>query len=102
MWEGLKLNLSIDRIDALTDGGLVVIDYKTSATVTNASWAKDRIAEPQLPIYVVLALKYEQVKAVSFAKVRSDETKFIGISAEQEALPKVTALEKGKQKFSIL
>jgi exodeoxyribonuclease-5 len=92
--EGLKLNLSIDRIDTLIEGGLVVIDYKTSANVTNASWTKERITEPQLPIYVVLALKYEQVVAVSFAKIRSDETKFIGISAEQAVLPKVTSLAK--------
>jgi probable DNA repair protein len=95
--EGLKLNLSIDRIDKFTEGGLVVIDYKTSAAVSNSSWAEDRITEPQLPIYVVLALKYEQVVAVSFAKVRSDETKFIGLSAEQDVLPKVTALAKVRE-----
>jgi exodeoxyribonuclease-5 len=95
--EGLKLNLSIDRIDKLAEGGLVVIDYKTSAVVNNSSWAEDRIAEPQLLIYVVLALKYEQVVAVSFAKVRSDETKFIGLSAEQDVLPKVTALAKVRE-----
>ena len=95
--EGLKLNLSIDRIDKLAEGGLVVIDYKTSAAVSNSSWAEDRISEPQLPIYVVLALKYEQVVAVSFAKVRSDETKFIGLSAEQDVLPKVTALAKVRE-----
>jgi len=92
--EGLKLNLSIDRIDKLTEGGLVVIDYKTSSLVTNTSWAEDRITEPQLPIYVVLALKYEQVVAVSFAKIRSDETKCIGLSAEEGVLPKVIALDK--------
>ncbi len=92
--EGLKLNLSIDRIDTLKDGGLVVIDYKTSSIVTQASWAEDRITEPQLPIYVVLALKYEKVVAVSFAKIRSDEIKFVGLSAEEGILPKVTALAK--------
>jgi probable DNA repair protein len=92
--EGLKLNLSIDRIDKLKEGGLVVIDYKTSSMVTNTSWAEDRITEPQLPIYVVLALKYEQVVAVSFAKIRGDEIKFVGLTAEESVLPKVTALAK--------
>lgn len=71
-----------------------MIDYKTGAAVTNKSWADDRIAEPQLPIYAVLALKYEQVAAVCFAKIRSDETKFIGLSAEEGVLPAVSALTK--------
>jgi len=95
--EGFKLNLSIDRIDRLAEDGLVVIDYKTSSIVSNASWAEERIAEPQLPIYAVLALKYEQVVAVSFAKIRSDEAKFIGLSAEEGVLPKVIALAKVRE-----
>ena len=92
--EGLPLTFTIDRIDALADGGLVVIDYKTSAVVTNRSWADDRIADSQLPIYVSLALKYEQVVAVCFAKVRTDESKFIGLSVEEGVLPAVSALAK--------
>ena len=92
--DGLTLNLTIDRIDRLTDGGLVVIDYKTGSSVASKSWADDRIAEPQLPIYAVLALAGENVAAVSFAKIRSDETKFIGLSAESAVLPAVAALSK--------
>jgi len=92
--EGLTLKLTIDRIDRLSDGGLVVIDYKTGAVVANKSWADERIAEPQLPIYAVLALKYETVAAVCFAKIRTDETKFIGLTAAEGILPAVTALEK--------
>lgn len=90
--EGLALKLTIDRIDTLTEGGMVVIDYKTGAVVSNKSWADERIAEPQLPIYAVLALKYEQVVALAFAKIRTDETKFIGLSADENVLPDVTAL----------
>jgi exodeoxyribonuclease-5 len=92
--EGLTLNLTIDRIDRLADGGLVVIDYKTGSSVASKSWADERIAEPQLPIYAVLALEGENVAAVSFAKIRSDETKFIGLSAESAVLPAVAALSK--------
>lgn len=90
--DGLSLTLTIDRIDALADGSLVVIDYKTSSLVTNKSWADDRIAEPQLPIYAALALNGEQVVAVCFAKIRTDETKFIGLSAESSVLPAIAAL----------
>ena len=92
--DGLALNLTIDRIDTLADGGLVVIDYKTGSNVANKSWADERIAEPQLPIYTVLALMHEEVAAVCFAKIRSDESKFIGLSAEAGVLPAVTALSK--------
>lgn len=92
--EGLSLNLTIDRIDTLTDGGIVVMDYKTSSVVTNKTWADDRIGEPQLPIYAALALKDEQVVAVCFAKIRTDETKFIGLSEEEAVLPSVTTLSK--------
>jgi exodeoxyribonuclease-5 len=91
--EGLTLNLSIDRIDTLADGGLVVIDYKTSSTVATKSWSDDRIAEPQLPIYASLALQGERVVAVCFGKIRSDETKFIGLSADEGVLPEVKAFE---------
>lgn len=92
--EGLPLNLTIDRIDRLTEGGLVVIDYKTSTTVANKSWADDRIAEPQLPIYAAIALQGEQVVAVCFAKIRTDDSKFVGVSAEEAMLPAVPTLAK--------
>lgn len=92
--EGLSLNLTIDRIDALVGGGIVVIDYKTSSVVANNSWADDRITEPQLPIYAALALKDEQVVAVCFAKIRTDETKFIGLSEDEDILPSVSTLSK--------
>jgi len=91
--EGLTLNFSIDRIDTLADGGLVVIDYKTSSMVATKSWADDRIAEPQLPIYASLALNNEHVVAVCFGKVRSDDTKFVGLSSEDGVLPEVKAFD---------
>ncbi len=90
--DGLTVKLTIDRIDRLADGGLVVIDYKTGSAVSNKTWADDRISEPQLPIYAALALQGDQVAAVCFAKVRSDETKFIGLSADENILTDVSAL----------
>ena len=87
--DGLPLNISVDRIDRLADGRLVVIDYKTGNRLDYKSWADARIVEPQLPIYAVLALQGQDVAAVCFAKVRSDETKFAGLAADAGLLPKV-------------
>lgn len=84
--DGLLLKLRIDRIDALIDGGLVVIDYKTgAATQSHTNWAENRIKIPQLPLYAALVLKDSHVVATCFAKVHVDECKLTGI-AEHEIL----------------
>jgi exodeoxyribonuclease-5 len=97
--EGLQVNLVLDRVDALPDGRLVVLDYKTGANVSHKSWAEDRITEPQLPIYAALALSGEQVAAVCFAKVRPNEQKFIGIADATDLLPDVKGLEDVRKLF---
>jgi probable DNA repair protein len=96
---GIVADLILDRIDALDDGRLVVIDYKTGSSISHHSWAEDRITEPQLPIYAALALSGDEVAAVCFAKVRVDECKFIGISAEPDILPGIEALENTRKRF---
>jgi len=96
---GIEVDLVLDRVDKLPDGRLVVLDYKTGAAVSHKSWAEDRISEPQLPIYAALALDGAQVAAVCFAKLRADEQKFIGISAEAELLPGIKALDEARNLF---
>lgn len=89
---GLAIECRIDRIDALDDDTLVIIDYKTgSSDPKTTSWAQDRIKEPQLPLYASIALKDNQVVAVCFAKVHADECKFIGL-AQDEGMPNITPL----------
>ncbi|BCM24838.1 ATP-dependent helicase [Methyloradius palustris] len=87
--EGIAIRLFIDRIDALEDGRLVIIDYKTGAKPDYKNWAESRITEPQLPIYAALALLGDEVAAVCFSRVKSEEHAFSGIAAEAEILPKV-------------
>ncbi|WP_240483809.1 PD-(D/E)XK nuclease family protein [Methylobacillus sp. MM3] len=97
--DGLQVNLVLDRVDELPDGRLVVLDYKTGASVSHKSWAEERIAEPQLPIYAALALCDGEVAAVCFAKVQAAEQKFIGIADSAEVLPGVCALDGARKLF---
>lgn len=94
--EGIAIRLVIDRIDDLGDGRLAILDYKTGATLDYRNWAQSRITEPQLPIYASLALAGERVVAVAFARVRPDEPRFSGISAEDVLLPGVAGLTQDK------
>ena len=91
MIEGLEIICRIDRIDAVNDGDLVIIDYKTGSSLPPLkSWSEPRITEPQLPLYASLALKGERVVAACFAKVNIEECKFSGL-ADEPILPNVTA-----------
>jgi len=91
--EGLEVKLRIDRIDALEDGGLIVIDYKTGAAPpSHSNWADARITAPQLPLYAAHALKNQQVVAACFAKVNVFECKFSGL-AQDAVLPDIKAFD---------
>ncbi|HZV61511.1 MAG TPA: PD-(D/E)XK nuclease family protein [Methylophilaceae bacterium] len=96
---GMTINLTLDRVDRLSDGKLVVIDYKTGGSITHSSWAEKRISEPQLPIYTTLVLSGENIAAVCFAQVRADEQRFVGIAAEADVLPGIKALQEADKLF---
>ncbi len=98
--EGIAVEFTLDRIDELEDGRLVVIDYKTGAVISHRSWADTRIAEPQLPIYAALALADGNVAAVCFAKVHVNEQKFIGLAHLPDTLPGVDCLDDARKLFS--
>lgn len=97
--KGISVELTLDRVDALPDGQMVVIDYKTSAQLSPNSWAEDRISEPQLPIYAALVLIEGEVAAVCFAKVRAGEHQFVGIANDSGTLPGVKGLDEARKVF---
>ncbi|MBK6401757.1 MAG: PD-(D/E)XK nuclease family protein [Rhodocyclaceae bacterium] len=76
--EGLAIDVALDRLDELDDGGRLLIDYKTSRELKTTAWDGERIAEPQLPVYAAWALD-EPPAAVAFARVRPGDCGFIGI-----------------------
>jgi exodeoxyribonuclease-5 len=91
--EGITVSLILDRMDELEDGSRVILDYKTG-DVKYASWADERITEPQLPIYAALA--GESVSAVAFARVLLDKPAFAGIAAVGGLLPGVSGIDEDK------
>lgn len=71
---GLQLNVKLDRVDRLADGGRMVIDYKTGRAALG-DWAGERPAAPQLPLY---AVSEADIRALAFAQVRPGEMRLIG------------------------
>ncbi len=63
----LHLNLRVDRVDE-TEGGELVIDYKTGRASTN-DWLSERPDAPQLPLYAVMS-DATRLGGVAFARLR--------------------------------
>lgn len=97
---GISVRVTLDRVDELPDGRLIVIDYKTGNAIDYKSWTESRITEPQLPMYAAIVLAGQEIAAVAFAKVRIDEQRFIGIAAEDDTLPGIKGLEANRKLFS--
>jgi len=109
--EGIAVRLRVDRIDELDDGRRIFIDYKTGAKVSPASWAGERIDEPQLPVYAAFLpppvfegvdediSAAEGIAGVVFARIRLDECAFAGIASEGELLPGVAGLTEARKLF---
>lgn len=74
-FQQLPLTLRIDRIDQLTNGECILIDYKTGQPSAK-SWLGDRPDEPQLPLYAITA--NQEIAAIAFAQINSKAMKWIG------------------------
>lgn len=95
--DGLPLKVQVDRIDALEDGGWLMIDYKTGTRTDTRNWASERLTEPQLPLYAAIAAPSDpthgRVAAVAFAQVHLKEPGWAGLAAHDLQLPSVHALD---------
>lgn len=88
----LQLNVTADRIDTLSTGEQVVIDYKTSKNLSYAAWMGERPEEPQMPIYAVsLSSKGKDVAAVLYANLILGGCKYQGVTEDAELAPAVKA-----------
>jgi len=77
---GITLQTSIDRIDQLQNGDLIIIDYKTQRSNIN-HWFGERTEEPQLPIYTIGQLDQNlAIKGIGFAQIKQGMLEFKGIT----------------------
>jgi probable DNA repair protein len=86
---GIEIDMAIDRMDVLEDGGLVVIDYKSGVPEVQ-DWFGDRPADPQLPLYTLYCEEGgRSVAAVAYAQVRRGDLAFKGLARDAGILPGV-------------
>lgn len=73
------ITIKIDRIDQLTTGELLIIDYKTSKLLSNnfnfINKTELNIDDPQLLIYSL----YDNIKGIILANIRSDQIQLHGL-----------------------
>ncbi|MBV9405108.1 MAG: PD-(D/E)XK nuclease family protein, partial [Acidobacteriaceae bacterium] len=77
---GLPLRLRVDRIDRLSNGKLLLIDYKSGKQSRNKLECP-RPAEPQLWVYA--AATGNQVDGVFFGEMKARELRAVGFSRER-------------------
>jgi len=86
---GLAFAGRIDRMDRLASGH-VLIDYKTGRA-TPRDWLGERPDEPQLPLYAIAAK--EDIAGVAFARIKTGEMRYMGLTREADLLPQVKPAE---------
>jgi probable DNA repair protein len=80
----LGLGLKADRVDRLGNGERLVVDYKTGSRRPNPrDLERDRLVEPQLPLYALAA----NADAVAWVQLHSRELRWVTVGREQLALP---------------
>lgn len=85
---GLRLDVRIDRIDALEGGALAILDYKSGKPV-RADWYAERPSHPQLLAY--LAAVGEAVRALAAVHLTARDIGFYGIAAQADLVPGLEA-----------
>ncbi len=81
---GVQVRTRVDRIDELTGGGEIILDYKTGQ-IKSTAWDTGRPDEPQLPLYC--ATSPRPISGAAFAVIRTGELAFRGITENHATLP---------------
>ncbi|MBP8139208.1 MAG: PD-(D/E)XK nuclease family protein [Burkholderiales bacterium] len=84
----LELELRLDRLDELADGGAAIVDYKTGKVSSPARWIADRPEATQLALYTLARRAdhpFAGVRAVVLGQVRPGDCKAVGVYADAAA-----------------
>jgi len=90
----LNFIVRADRIDAIANGKKLIIDYKTGKTTTS-SWFKERITEPQLPLYGLIFT--DGLSAIALAELTPATTKLKGFGDESLEITGIKPIEDWQQ-----
>ncbi len=83
---GVQVKMRADRVDELSDGRQIILDYKTGQLKADG-WDGERPDEPQLPLYCVT--NDQPVAGAAFAMIRIGELRFRGLTAAGVDLPEM-------------
>lgn len=92
---GLEFRLRVDRIDALADGGLAILDYKTGRVEKPARWFDARPRAAQLGMYTLAqraAAPELPVRAVAYVQLCPGDVCAAGLAADEDAWPGLAAV----------
>jgi probable DNA repair protein len=79
---GLRLRLRLDRVDRLSDGSELILDYKSAAPESLNRWMEERPTRPQLPLYALLD---PPAGGIAFASLKPGKMGFKGIGERSYA-----------------
>jgi ATP-dependent helicase/nuclease subunit B len=93
--EQLRFRLRIDRVDALIEGGAVIVDYKSGSSERPKQWFDERPRASQLGLYALAqhaAQPETPVRAVAYAQLKPAAMEAVGVAADASAWPGLTEL----------